>query len=96
MATKSGIFLSVAAGLIVTSAIALGGWNLNKTAAIPETYATKVELKEKIADVKDESDSEDKEIRQEIRDKMTDMMTEQRYVRKAVDDLNKYLRDINK
>jgi len=56
MATKSGLILTVVAGIVVTAAVALGGWNLSKTAAIPETYATKVEIKEVQRDAEKDRD----------------------------------------
>jgi hypothetical protein len=89
MATKPGIILSVAAGIIITSAVALGGWNLSKTASIPETYATKVEVKE----VQHDAEKDRDRIREDVQRSLDGMVTEQRSIKEAINDLNRYLRE---
>jgi flagellar basal body-associated protein FliL len=78
-----GIILSV----LLTGAVALGGWNLSKTASAPETYATKQELKE--ATARDRKDHDN--IRQEQSQEFDELRTEQRYIRDAVDDIKNIL-----
>jgi hypothetical protein len=64
-----GIILSV----ILTGAVALGGWNLSKTASAPETYATKQELKEATARDRKDHDNIRQEQSQDIRDAVDDI-----------------------
>jgi len=74
-------------GAFLTGAVALGGWNLNKTASIPEKYSTKEELKEIKEDAQDDRDK----IRQDVADKFDQLSTEQRYIRDSVDDIKNIL-----
>ena len=76
MAFKNGILIPIIVGASITVATGLGAWNLNKTAAIPEKYATKEELKEQKEDVNKQYD---------------ELRTEQRYIRDAVDDIKNIL-----
>jgi hypothetical protein len=79
--------LGISLSALLTGAVALGGWNLSKTASIPERYATKVEMKE----AADHAEKDRDKIRQEFSDKMEDMNREQRYIRQAVDDIKNIL-----
>ena len=78
-----GILLSA----LLTGAVALGGWNLSKTASIPERYATKAELKEsQLNDAKERA-----ELKDDVGKGFENIITEQRYIRQAVDDIKEHL-----
>jgi cytochrome oxidase assembly protein ShyY1 len=80
----------VISGLITIAtltATGLGAWNLSKTASIPETYATKKELKESY----DRNVRDHDKIRDEQKGEFEELRTEQRYIRDAVDDIKNIL-----
>lgn len=81
--------LGIVLGILLTAAVGLGGWNLNKTAQIPENYATKEDLKE----AKDDARGDRDQIRKDVADKLEDVQREQRYLRKGFDDLNNFIRE---
>ena len=88
MAMKSTIWFTIIAGAMISVATGLGAWNLNKTASIPEKYATKLEA----AEIKAGAEKDRDRIRDEIKSGFEDIKTEQRAVRQSLEDLNKYLR----
>lgn len=88
MTPKYGWIIGIVATAILTAALALGGWNLNKTASIPATYATKDEVK----DVKDDAEKDRDRIRQDVQRSLDGMVTEQRSIKDSINDLNRYLR----
>lgn len=91
MATKGIWFGGIIVGALVTGAVALGGWNLKETASVPKIYATKIELKEIKEDIEKDQDA----LKQDVKDGFKNIMTEQRYIKEAVDEINRHLRDMN-
>lgn len=81
--------LGIVLGVLLTAAVGLGGWNLKKTASIPENYATKSQLKE----VKEDANKDRDQIREDINNGFENVNKEQRIIRRSIDDLNKFLRE---
>lgn len=78
-----GIVLSA----LLTGAVALGGWNLSKTASIPERYATKAELKDaQLNDAKERS-----ELKDDVERGLDQVLTEQRAIKKSIDKIVDHL-----
>ena len=51
---KSGWMIPIIVGAGITIATGLGAWNLNKTAEIPEKYATKQEVNKQYDELRTE------------------------------------------
>lgn len=83
--------LGVVLSIMLGAAISLGAWNLNKTAELPEKYATKVEVDAKVNEIKTDAANDRKQIRDDISHQIDEVQTEQRYIRDAVDEIKRIL-----
>lgn len=79
--------LGIVLGVMLTSAVALGGWNLKKTAEAPEKYATKIELEK----VEEGADVERKELKQDVERGFDQVIMEQRAIKKSLDKIVDHL-----
>ena len=93
MAISKEGWVQIGAGVIITIAVGLGGWSLVETASVPKTYATKVEVDQKVTDVKRDTAEDRNRIREQLKEAVDNMVIEQRYIRDTVDELNRYLRN---
>lgn len=79
--------LGIVLGIMLTGAVALGGWNLKKTAEVPETYATKAELR----DLHEEVEGDRKELKKDVEKGFERMETQQQAIQESVNKIVDHL-----
>ena len=88
---NKSIWVDIVGGLALAIALGIGGWSLMETASAPKVYATKVEVNDRVKELKDDSTRDRDQIRKDVSDKLEDLQTEQRLIKRNIEDIKNIL-----